>query len=145
MTLIAALAGLFAAAFVAATVLPFQSEIIFAGLQVAGMAPVWLLVVVASIGNTLGTYVNYWLGWRLETAGGHRWLKIPDDKFARARRWWDRWGVWMLLASWLPIGDLTTVIAGAMRTPLWLFTLMVAVAKTGRYIVLALITAGLFG
>ena len=129
----------------AATVLPFQSEIIFAGLQVAGMAPVWLLVVVASVGNTLGTYVNYWLGWRLETAGGHRWLKIPDDKFARARRWWDRWGVWMLLASWLPIGDLTTVIAGAMRTPLWLFTLMVAVAKTGRYIVLALITAGLFG
>ncbi len=109
------------------------------------MAPVWLLVVVASIGNTLGTYVNYWLGWRLETAGGHRWLKIPDDKFARARRWWDRWGVWMLLASWLPIGDLTTVIAGAMRTPLWLFTLMVAVAKTGRYIGLALITAGLFG
>nr|WP_286174088.1 YqaA family protein [Rhodobacter sp. NTK016B] len=139
------LAGLFAAAFVAATILPFQSEIIFAALQVGDMAPVWALVVVASLGNTLGTYVNYWLGWQLETRGGHRWLKIPDETFAKARRWWDRWGYWTLLLSWLPIGDATTVLAGAMRTPLWLFTLLVGVTKTTRYIALALITAGIFG
>lgn len=124
--------------------LPFQSELIFAALQVAEAAPVWLLILAASVGNTLGAFVNYWLGWKLETAGGHRWLKIPEDKFAKARGWWDRWGVWTLLLSWLPIGDLTTVLAGAMRTPLWLFTLFVGAAKTARYIVLAAITAGLF-
>ena len=45
----------------------------------------------------------------------------------------------------MPVLDLTTVLAGAMRTPFWLFTLLVALAKTGRYTVLALITAGLFG
>lgn len=143
--LILALAGLFAAAFIAATVLPFQSEIIFAALQVAGTAPVWLLVVVASVGNTLGTYVNYWLGWRLEEAGAHRWLKVNEAQLARAQRWWGRWGVLSLLLSWLPVLDLTTVLAGAMRTPLWLFTLLVAVAKTGRYLALAAITAGIFG
>ena len=124
---------------------PFQSELIFSALQIGGVAPAWLLVVVASIGNTLGTFVNYWLGWKLETAGGHRWLKIPDEKFARARGWWDRWGIWMLLLSWLPVGDLTTVLAGAMRTPLWQFTLLVACGKTARYVVLALVTAGIFG
>jgi membrane protein YqaA with SNARE-associated domain len=140
-----ALGGLFAAAFVAATVLPFQSELIFAGLQITGTAPAWQLVVVASLGNTLGTYVNYWLGARLEHAGAHRWLRIPDTQFARAEAWWNRWGLWSLLLSWLPVLDLTTVLAGAMRTPLWQFTLLVAVAKTGRYVGLAMITAGLFG
>jgi len=140
-----ALAGLFAAAFTAATVLPFQSELIFAGLQIAGLAPVWALIVVASLGNTLGTYVNYWLGWRLESAGAHRWLKVPDSQFARARLWWGRWGVWTLLLSWMPVLDLTTVMAGSMRTPLWQFTLLVALAKTGRYLALAAITAGIFG
>lgn len=125
--------------------LPFQSELIFATLQVTGTAPVWALILVASLGNTLGTFVNYWLGWRLETAGAHRWLKVNDAQFARARVWWARWGVLSLLLSWLPVLDLTTVLAGAMRTRLWLFTLLVATAKTGRYIVLALITQGVFG
>jgi len=126
-------------------VLPFQSELIFAGLQIAGAAPVWLLIAVASVGNTVGAYVNYWLGWRLEAAGGHRWLKVPDAQFARARDWWARWGVLTLLLSWLPGGGLSTVLAGVMRTPLWLFTLLVGLTKTLRYIALALITAGLFG
>lgn len=124
--------------------LPFQSELIFVGLQIADIAPAWLLVMIAATGNTLGTYVNYWLGARLERAGAHRWLKVPDAQFARAESWWNRWGLWTLLLSWLPVLDLTTVLAGAMRTPLWQFTLLVAIAKTGRYIVLALITAGLF-
>lgn len=129
----------------AATVLPFQSELIFVGLMVAGTVPVWLLVLVASIGNTLGTYVNYWLGARLEDAGAHRWLRVPQARFERAEQWWNRWGKWTLLLSWLPVLDLTTVMAGAMRTPLFSFTVLVALAKTGRYVGLALITAGLFG
>ena len=121
---------------------PFNSEVAFVALQLAGLVPVWVLVVVASVANTLGTFVNYWLGWRLESAGAHRWLKIPDAQFARARAWWDRWGVWTLLLSWMPVLELTSVVAGAMRTPLWTFALMVAVAKTGRYLALAAITAG---
>ncbi len=89
--------------------------------------------------------VNYWIGLRLEGRGAHRWLRVPDAQFARARLWWDRWGLWTLLLSFLPVIELTTVIAGAMRTPLWRFTTLVACAKTGRYIALALITAGIFG
>lgn len=125
--------------------LPFSSEPVFVGLQLAGAAQVWLLVAVASTANTLGAFVNYWLGWRLEAAGAHRWLKVPDAGFAKARALWDRWGVWTLLLSWLPVGDVTTVLAGVMRTPLWLFAVLVGLAKTARYVVLAAITAGIAG
>lgn len=122
--------------------LPFNSEIVFVGLQVAGTAPVWVLVAVASVGNTLGTLVNYWLGMTLEDRGAHRWLRIDDGHFQRAHAWWDRWGNWSLLLSWLPVLDLTTVLAGVMRTPLPRFLGLVALAKTARYVGLALITAG---
>jgi membrane protein YqaA with SNARE-associated domain len=64
---------------------------------------------------------------------------------ARAERWFERWGVWALLVSWLPVGDVMTVVAGILRTPLWLFLLLVGIAKTTRYIGLALITAGVIG
>lgn len=125
--------------------IPFASEPVLVGLQLAGLAPVWLLVVVASVGNTLGTLVNYWLGWRLESAGAHRWLRVSEVRFAQAQGWWARWGLWSLLLSWLPLGGVLTVVAGAMRTPLGVFLALVALAKTGRYVVLALVTAGLVG
>lgn len=143
--MILGLLSLFGAAFIAATLLPFNSEILFVALQVGEISPVWLLVVVASIGNTLGTYVNYWLGMRLEDAGAHRWMRLSEEQFARAHIWWEKWGVWSLLLCWLPVLDLTTVVAGAMRTSLPLFTIVVAIAKTARYIGLAAITAGVFG
>ncbi|WP_417589181.1 YqaA family protein [Pararhodobacter oceanensis] len=143
--MIAGLVGLFGAAFLAATLIPFNSEVIFVGLQLGGVAPLWLMVVVASVANTLGAFLNYWIGLRLEDRGAHRWMRIPDAQFDRAHHWWERWGIWTLLLSWLPVVELTTVLAGAMRTPFWQFTLLVALAKTGRYVALALITAGLFG
>lgn len=139
------LASLFGAAFVAATLFPFNSEVLFVGLQVTDMAPIWVLVAVASVGNTLGTFVNYWMGLRLEGAGAHRWMRLSEDQFARAQGWWDRWGFWSLLLSWLPVLDLTTVIAGAMRMPLLPFALIAGLAKTLRYVGLAAITAGVFG
>ena len=64
---------------------------------------------------------------------------------ARAEGWFRRWGVWSLLLSWLPLGDVLTVVAGVLKTPVWLFFLLVAVAKTGRYLVLGLIVLGVIG
>jgi membrane protein YqaA with SNARE-associated domain len=138
---LAELAGLFAAAFGAATILPFQSEVVFVALQVAGSASVLALVIVASIGNTLGAVVNYILGRGIERFRHRRWFPVNAAQLARAQRWYARWGVWTLLLSWAPLGDGFTVIAGMMRTPIWLFVALVTVAKTGRYIVLAWLTA----
>ncbi|KJS44194.1 MAG: membrane protein [Roseovarius sp. BRH_c41] len=137
----AQLAGLFMAAFGAATILPFQSEVVFVGLQLAGTVSLTWLIVVASIGNTLGAVVNYVMGRGIERFRHRRWFPATDTQMARAQGWYARWGVWTLLLSWAPLGDAFTVIAGVMRTPIWLFVLLVTLAKTGRYVVLAWITA----
>ncbi|TDL87908.1 DedA family protein [Meridianimarinicoccus aquatilis] len=138
---IAALAGLFAAAFGAATILPFQSEIVFVGVQVAGTSPLWVVVTVASIGNTAGSVVNYAMGLGIERVRHSRWFPVTEKQLDRAQGWYARYGVWTLLLSWAPFGDAFTVAAGIMRTRFWLFLTLVAIAKTGRYAVLAWITA----
>lgn len=143
--MIFALSGLFAAAFIAATLIPFQSEIIFVALQAKSVAPVWVLVGVASFGNTLGSFVNYFIGLGITRFQTHKRFPITPDQMARAQNWFARWGVWTLLLSWAPVGDVITVMAGVMRTPFWLFAVLVGVAKTGRYVVLALVTSQVIG
>ena len=131
------LLGLFAAAFGAATLLPFQSEIVFAAMQAAGTAPVWALLLVASVGNTLGSVVNYVMGRGIERFRHRRWFPVTETQLDRAQAWYARWGVWSLLLSWAPFGDAITVVAGVLRTRWWVFLSLVALAKTGRYAVLA--------
>lgn len=145
MVITTSLVGLFVAAFVAATIVPFQSEVVFVALQVAGKLPVWAMVAVASVGNTLGSLVNYYIGKGITRFEGKRWFPATPVQMARAEGWFARWGVWALLVSWLPVGDVLTVVAGVMRTPVWVFVTLVGIAKTSRYIGLALITAGLIG
>jgi membrane protein YqaA with SNARE-associated domain len=139
--LLAQLSGLFVAAFGAATILPFQSEVVFVALQLAGSVPLAALLIVASVGNTLGSVLNYAMGRGIERFRHRRWFPVNAAQLARAQRWYARWGVWTLLMSWAPLGDGFTVIAGIMRTPVWLFVTLVAIAKTGRYLALAWLTA----
>lgn len=138
--------GLFAIAFVAATVLPAQSEAVLVALLLAGdRAPV-LLVLVATAGNVLGSVVNWLLGLAITRFRHRPWFPASDAALIRAERWYGRYGRWSLLASWVPIiGDPLTVMAGVLREPFWSFVLLVTVAKLGRYIILAAITLGLFG
>ncbi|OQM74532.1 YqaA family protein [Manganibacter manganicus] len=138
-----ALPGLFTLAFVAATILPAQSEAALVGLQLAGH-PVVLLVIVASIGNTLGAVVNWALGRGVARFQHRRWFPVSAASLDRASLRYRRWGRWSLLLSWAPLGgDALTIAAGVLREPFWSFLLLVAIAKTGRYIVLAALTAGL--
>ncbi len=132
-----ALAGLFAAAFGAATLLPFQSEVVFVALLAAEAASPAAILTVASIGNTLGSMVNWVMGRFVEHFRGRRWFPVTEAQLARAQGWYARWGVWTLLLSWAPFGDGFTVVAGIMRTPLWLFTLIVGAVKTARYALIA--------
>lgn len=144
-SLLLQLFALFAAAFGAATVLPFQSEVVFVGLQLAGQIGIGWLILVASIGNVLGAVVNYLLGRGIERFRHRRWFPASEAQLDRAQRWYRRWGVWTLLLSWAPFGDAFTVVAGMMRTPVWLFVLLVTLAKTGRYAALAWATAAAMG
>jgi membrane protein YqaA with SNARE-associated domain len=131
----ASLAGLFVAAFGAATILPFQSEVVLGAMLAGETAPVWALFLSASVGNTLGSVVNYWMGLFLDRFEDRRWFPATPAQMARAREWYLRYGVWTLLLSWAPFADPLTVVAGVLRTPFWLFLLLVSIAKAGRYAV----------
>jgi len=132
-----ALAGLFLAAFGAATILPFQSEIVFVGMLAGDTAPPWLLILVASVGNTLGSVVNYVMGRYARHFEDRRWFPATKSQMERAGRFYRRWGVWTLLLSWAPFADPITVVAGVFRTNFWLFLALVTIAKTGRYLAVA--------
>jgi membrane protein YqaA with SNARE-associated domain len=140
---LATYAGLFTAALVAATVLPAQSELLLAALVLAERYPLWLLVLVASVGNTLGSTINWSLGRLLSRFEKQRWSPIRREAIAGAEAWYHRWGRWSLLLSWLPvIGDPLTIVAGVLREPLPIFLLLVAIAKTARYLAVVAITQG---
>ncbi|MDA0331660.1 MAG: DedA family protein [Proteobacteria bacterium] len=135
-----AYSGLFIAAFLAATILPAQSEAGLAALILASPASVTLLVATASLGNILGSVVNWYLGRGINRFTGKRWFPASEDQLSRVTNWYSRYGRWSLLLSWVPvIGDPLTVVAGIMREPLLRFLLIVGIAKTGRYIVVALL------
>jgi membrane protein YqaA with SNARE-associated domain len=139
----AAYGGLFLAAFLAATLLPAQSEAVLVGLLLQGGQPAVALVAVASIGNVLGAVVNWVIGRQAERFRGRRWFPVSGDRLDAARGWYTRYGRWSLLFSWLPIvGDPLTVAAGVLREPLASFLVLVAIGKIGRYLVLAATTVG---
>lgn len=141
---LAILGGLFAISFVAATILPAQSEAALVGLLVAGTHSPLLLVGVASLGNVLGAVVNWALGRGIERFRDRRWFPVTPSLLDRATGWYRRWGRWSLLLSWAPFGgDALTVAAGVLREPLWSFVLLVTIAKTARYLVLAVATLSL--
>ncbi len=146
MTDFAVLGGLFAVAFVAATILPAQSEAALVALLAAGTHSPSVLVAVASLGNILGAVVNWALGRGAVRFRARRWFPVSPSTLDRATGWYHRWGRWSLLLSWAPIGgDALTVAAGVLREPLWSFVALVSVAKTARYIVLAAVTLGVVG
>ncbi|KIK88008.1 MULTISPECIES: YqaA family protein [Pseudomonas] len=138
--------GLFAAAFGAATLLPLQSEALLVGLIASDRYWLWGLLGAATLGNVLGSLVNWWLGRGLERFQDRRWFPVSAKHMATARKHYERYGHWSLLLSWLPvIGDPLTLIAGVMREPLGRFLLIVTLAKGARYAVVAMLTLGWLG
>lgn len=138
------LAGLFLAAFAAATLIPAQSEALLVALILSASHPIWLLLTIATLGNVLGSAVNWAMGRFLIRFADRRWFPFSQAQMDKATGWYDRWGHWSLLASWVPvIGDPLTLVAGVLREPFWRFALIVTLAKGGRYLVLTWVTLAL--
>ena len=139
-TLLAQYAGLFAAAFVAATILPAQSELLLGAMLVSGRFDATLLLAVATAGNVLGSVVNWVLGRYFAHYREKRWFPASPATMARAETWFARFGPAVLLLSWVPvIGDPLTVFAGVLRMRFTIFLLFVTIAKGGRYLFLAFV------
>ena len=126
------LGALFVSSFLAATLLPGGSEIVFSGLLLSGSVSVGAALVVATLGNTLGGLSTYLIG-RL----------VPDRKTdARMIGWLRRWGAPVLLLSWVPlIGDALCLAAGWLRVNGLSVTVFIAVGKGARYWVIAQLLA----
>lgn len=128
--------GLFLAAFLAATILPFASEIVFAGVVFTmGLDP-WMCVAVATVGNTLGGLTCYWIG----TLGKLKWIeKLFRIKKKELDNWitkFHKYGDWLAFFSFLPaVGDLIAVAAGFLRCNVWIVTTAMFLGKLLRYIV----------
>lgn len=130
--------GLFAAALLSATLVPGSSEAALAAALASGQAELVPALIVATLGNTLGSCVNWALGLYVAHWRGHRFFPVKEKDFARYEALYQKYGLWSLLASWVPIiGDPLTVMAGIFGTPLRLFIPIVAFAKFVRYLVVA--------
>ncbi|KQU55034.1 hypothetical protein ASG72_05430 [Bosea sp. Leaf344] len=132
-----ALAAMAAAAFVAATLVPAQSEAVFVGLLAAQAADPLALFVTASLANTTGSVVNWCLGRLIARHGLERLpARLRPDPLGlqRAQGWFSRFGWPSLLLAWLPVaGDPLTFVAGTLNYPLPRFILLVLLGKAARY------------
>jgi membrane protein YqaA with SNARE-associated domain len=98
-----------------------------------------LLLIVATLGNTLGSVVNYYLGYK-----GEEYLErkgyLSAHTMAKAKARFDRYGGWTLLLAWVPIiGDPITFIAGSLRYRFSYFLILVTLSKASRYLFIALL------
>jgi len=133
---------LFVVSFLAATLLPLGSEalLIYNISQGYSLLLLWSF---ATVGNTLGSVLNYWLGLKGEAyleRKGH----LSVQKMEKARRFFSKYGGWTLLLSWAPvIGDPLTFVAGVLRYNFKWFALIVFVAKGLRYAVIIFLASSL--
>ena len=121
--------------FLAATFLPFSSEVILTTMYLSKNFNIFILLIVASTGNILGSLFNWYLGKKILIFKDKKWFPISDDKLKKSEKFFQKYGVWSLLLAWVPIiGDPLTMIAGVLRIKLIVFLIFVSISKISRYI-----------
>ncbi len=124
------LSSVFVVAFVSATLLPMGSEPAVFGYAKLNPDQFWLVILVATAGNTLGGALDYWLGRGAKRA-------VAPHSHPRYLRWFERLGPAALLLSWLPaVGDPLCAVAGWLRMPFWPSLFYMAIGKLLRYTVM---------
>ncbi|MBS0848801.1 YqaA family protein [Citrobacter sp. JGM124] len=126
--------SLFTSSFLSATLLPGSSEAVLVALLITGSGPVWALILIATIGNSLGGITNVILGRFFPERIQSRWQ-------GKAKDWLTRFGPATLLFSWVPlIGDLLCLLAGWLRLNIGSVVFFLCLGKALRYIVVAMVT-----
>ena len=129
---------LFASALISATLFPLGSEALLI-YDIKEGYNLYLLIAVATIGNTLGSVINYFLGLK-----GEEYLIsknfLKEKYIIKSKYYFDKYGSISLLFSWLPIiGDPITFVAGILKYDFKKFLVLVFIAKLSRYLFLVLI------
>lgn len=130
--------ALFLSALTSATILPGTSEAALGAMVAAGDHAIWLLVAIATLGNVLGSIINWGLGLYVDHFKDRHWFPVSPDALDRASHWFGKYGLWSLLLAWLPvIGDPLTLFAGVMRVRFIPFLILVTIGKAARYAMIA--------
>jgi len=128
--------SLFIISFLAATILPFSSELTLAGLIASSNYDNLLLLIVASFGNVLGSIVNWALGFYSRNLTTKKWFPFKETQIEKSSIWFRKFGKWSLLFAWVPIvDDPLTLVAGMLRVKFIDFIILVAIGKVSRYFV----------
>ncbi|MBL4652952.1 MAG: DedA family protein [Flavobacteriales bacterium] len=127
--------GLFLATFLAATIIPFSSEVVLVGMLAAGFDSAGV-VVIATIGNTMGGMSSFYLGYLGKWEWIENKLKVPREKVLRFKSWIDKYGSFTAFFCWLPfIGDILAIALGVFRAKVWLVLILMFLGKLLRYLV----------
>lgn len=128
--------GLLLASFLAATVLPLSSEVVFAALIAAGM-DTWRCILYATVGNALGGATCYYSGRLGKTGWLEKWFKIKPEKIDKTMRWLQGKGAVMGFFGFLPVvGDVVLVALGFMRANVPLVMVSMTAGKFLRYLLI---------
>ena len=131
---------LFIISFLAATILPLSSELVLSTMLLTDSFDKYLLLVVASFGNILGSSVNWYLGKKILIFKDNKWFPANERQIAKGEIYFKKYGIWSLLLAWVPIiGDPLTIVAGILRVKFFTFLLLVSISKISRYIFLIFI------
>lgn len=126
--------ALAASAFLSATLLPGTSEAALVAAAAEWPGAIVTLFLVATLANTAGSIVNWWLGSHVERFAGARWFPVSPERLGKARALAQRYGWWTLLLAWIPVlGDPLTLAAGVMRVRFLPFLALVGMGKALRY------------
>ena len=129
--------GLFLACLLSATIVPFSSEIILSGALMSGYNA-WIVVLVASLGNTAGGMISFLMGWLCKWDWLERWFRVNREKLEKMRAKVTRYGYPAALLAWLPfVGDLISIAMGLLRMNPWLTALLMFAGKLARYVIVA--------
>ena len=127
--------SLFISSFLSSTILPGHSEITLTTLLLLEKYSQFLLIFFASLGNILGSIVNWFLGLYITKFINKSWFPFSKKQLDKASSWYLKYGKWSLFLCWVPIiGDPLTIVAGMFRFPLIIFIIIVSISKVLRYI-----------
>jgi membrane protein YqaA with SNARE-associated domain len=127
--------GLFLSALISSTLLPGGSEALLAWLVASDEHSLWLLLLMATVGNVLGSLITWGMGYWVAHRFPLRALDKPEHQ--RARHWIERYGALVLLLAWLPVvGDPLCFVAGWLRVNLFASLVAITLGKLLRYAVI---------
>ena len=128
--------GMLLASFLAGSVFPFSSEVVMATLMATGLDP-WQLAFYGTIGNVLGSGLNYCVGRMGKVEWFERYLHVKQEDLDRAERFMAGRGAWMGFFAFLPVlGSAITIVLGLMRANIPISLVSITIGKFLRYVLL---------